>query len=405
MTAGRGLLTQRLGLLTARLRLTTVDYRLSTVLLILFTISVSAQTGERARTESQARRANERLSKLQREADALATQQRSLLVDLRKLEIERDLKTEELKDIEADAQRVAHELGNAANQIDALEAETTAARPVLAARMVELYKLGGAGYVRLLLNVSDVKEFGRAYRMVAAVAAIDRRRAELHTRNLAQLRAAHQTLRQQRAEMATLRNAAQTARAAAARAALARSELINEIDRRRDLTAELAGELQSAQIKLQQTLQAINAGVPRASSTGSPLPVRPFRGDLEWPVIGRILTPFGVPGARASSTPAQVGIQFAAAEGSPVRAVHDGTVAYSGPFTGYGNLLIVDHGAQTFSLYGQLAAAQVERGATVEGGQVIGTAGRVLSGFPGIYFEMRVDGKAVDPLEWLKKRP
>jgi murein hydrolase activator len=397
-TAGRGLPTAGRGL-------TTVDYRLATALLVLLTVGVSAQTGDRARTESQARRANERLGALQREAAALASQQRSLLVDLRKLEIERDLRTEQLKDIEADSQRVAHELGNAANQIDALEAETTAARPVIASRMVELYKLGAAGYVRLLLTVSDLKEFGRASRMVAAVAAIDRRRAELHKRNLAELRAAHETLRQQRAQMATLRNAAQSARAAAARAAVARSELITEIDRRRDLTAELAAELQGAQAKLQQTLQAINAGVPRAANTGSPLPIRPFRGDLEWPVIGRMLTPFGVPGARASSTPAVTGVQFAATEGSPVRAVHDGTVAYSGPFTGYGNLLIIDHGAQTFSLYGQLAATEVERGSTVEGGQVIATAGRVLAGIPGIYFEMRVDGKAVDPLEWLRKRP
>ena len=79
--------------------------------------------------------------------------------------------------------------------------------------------------------------------------------------------------------------------------------------------------------------------------------------------------------------------------------------AFAGPFTGYGNLVIVDHGAQTFSLYGQLGAPQVERGARVERGQAVGTAGRILAGIPGMYFEMRVDGKPVDPLEWLKKKP
>jgi septal ring factor EnvC (AmiA/AmiB activator) len=104
-----------------------------------------------------------------------------------------------------------------------------------------------------------------------------------------------------------------------------------------------------------------------------------------------------------ASTPG--GVQFAAEEGSPVRAVHDGTVAYTGPFTGYGNLVIIDHGAETFSLYGQLDTVQVERGAKVERGTALGTAGRVLAGIPGMYFEMRVDGKPVDPLEWLRKRP
>jgi septal ring factor EnvC (AmiA/AmiB activator) len=98
-------------------------------------------------------------------------------------------------------------------------------------------------------------------------------------------------------------------------------------------------------------------------------------------------------------------VQFAVDEGAPVRAVHDGTVLFAGPFTGFGNLVIVDHGARTYSLYGQLGATQADRGAKVERGDVVGTAGRILAGIPGMYFEMRVDGKPVDPLEWLKKKP
>jgi len=98
------------------------------------------------------------------------------------------------------------------------------------------------------------------------------------------------------------------------------------------------------------------------------------------------------------------GIQISAPEGSEVRAVHEGTVAFTGPFTGYGNLVIIDHGANIYSLYGQLDAITVTRGARIERGQPLGSTGRVLIGIPGTYFEMRVDGKAVDPLEWLKKR-
>jgi murein hydrolase activator len=390
------------GLGDCRVRLPTV---LTLSLALLSLTSVGAQSTDRARAESQARRASERLVALQREADALATQQRSLLVELRRLEVERDLKTEQLKQIESDAQTVARELGNTSNQIDALEAETTATQPVLEERMVELYKLGGAGYLRLLLNVSNPKEFGRAYRMVAAMAAIDRRRVEQHKQNLAQLRTAQKALEQRRGQMATLQRAAQSARAAADRAARGRAELISQIDRRRDLTAELASELQAAQVKLQETLGSINAGVPRAQTEGSALPIRPFRGVLEWPVAGRMLTPFGQQSSRVTTTPAQSGVQFAAPEGTPVHAVHDGTVAYTGPFSGYGNLIIIDHGAQTFSLYGQLAALQVEQGAKIERSQIVGTAGRILAGIPGMYFEMRVDGKPVDPLEWLKRGP
>jgi septal ring factor EnvC (AmiA/AmiB activator) len=373
-------------------------------LLLFGAAAVVAQTSDRARTESQARRASERLVALQREADALARQQRSLLGDLRRLEVERDLRIEQLRHIDADARTVSLELGNTGNQIAELEEQTAASRPIIEARMVELYKLGGAGYVRLLFGVSDLREVGRAYRMVAAVAAIDRRRADEHRQNLARLRAAYRSLETRRGEMVKLQQAAATARIAAERAANSRAQLVTEIDRRRELTAELAGELQTAQAKLQQTLAAMNSGTPRLSADGSALPIRPFRGDLDWPVAGRLLTPFGQRGASVSRAPAQSGVQFAVEEGSSVRAVHDGTVAFAGPFTGYGNLVIVDHGAQTFSLYGQLGAPQVERGAKVERGHVVGAAGRILAGIPGMYFEMRVDGKPVDPLEWLKKR-
>ena len=376
----------------------------SGTLALLTSALLAAQTPDRARTESQSRRANERLIALQREADDLARQQRSLLGDLRRLEVERDLRTEQLRRIEVDTQKVGLELGNTGNQIATLEEEIEAARPILEARMVELYKLGSAGYVRLLFNVSDLREVGRAYRMVAAVAAIDRRRAARHQDNLVRLRAAHRALEERRAEMVRLQEAAASARIAADRAARSREQLIAEIDRRRDLTAELAGELQGAQMKLQQTLAAMNSGTPRPAAEASTLPIRPFRGDLEWPVDGRMLTPFGR-GTGVSRAPAQTGVQFAVEEGSPVRAVHDGTVAFVGPFTGYGNLVIVDHGAQTFSLYGQLGAPQVERGTKIERGHVLGTAGRILAGIPGMYFEMRVDGTPVDPLEWLKKKP
>jgi septal ring factor EnvC (AmiA/AmiB activator) len=365
---------------------------------------VSAQATDRTRAESQARRASERLTALQREADALAGQQRSLLVELRKLEVERDLRAEQVKQLEAGAEAVTRDLANTANQIDALEGETSAARPALESRMVELYKLGNAGYLRLLFNVSDVRNLGRAYRMVAALSATDRQRVQRQRQNLESLRNAQQELRQKQAELTRLRQGAQTARAAAERAAVARTQLITQIDQRRDLTAELAGELQAAQLKLQQTLAAINAGVPRASVEGSALPIRPFRGVLPWPVTGQMLTRFGSKGA-GGTTPGTSGVQLAAAQGSPVRAVHDGTVAYAGPFTGYGNLVILDHGAQTFSLYGQLGDIQVQRGAPVERGQTIGGVGNVPAGIPGIYFEMRIDGKAVDPLEWLSKRP
>jgi septal ring factor EnvC (AmiA/AmiB activator) len=67
--------------------------------------------------------------------------------------------------------------------------------------------------------------------------------------------------------------------------------------------------------------------------------------------------------------------------------------------------VILDHGSQNFSLYGDLLDIGVKKGMHVDRGQPVGTVGPTSSGATGLYFELRVDGQPVDPLQWLKKRP
>ena len=66
--------------------------------------------------------------------------------------------------------------------------------------------------------------------------------------------------------------------------------------------------------------------------------------------------------------------------------------------------MILEHGSQTFSLYGDLLDIAVKKGARLERGQAVGTVGVTASGATGLYFELRVDGQPVDPLQWLKRR-
>jgi septal ring factor EnvC (AmiA/AmiB activator) len=132
------------------------------------------------------------------------------------------------------------------------------------------------------------------------------------------------------------------------------------------------------------------------------LPVTPFRGDLPWPVSGPIIR-------KASRTTVNRagpsnGIEIAASEGTPVANIHEGVVAFADAFGGFGNLVIVDHGSRTFSLYGDLDEITVKKGDRVERGQTVGQSGSTPQGAAGVYFELRVDGQSVDPLQWLRKR-
>jgi murein hydrolase activator len=364
-------------------------------LLLVGTVVSIAQQGDRSKTEALARRATERLQALQQEADKLASQERTLLNDLRRLELERQIKLENLKGVSADADKVASDLAATSDRILQLEQQDLAERPDVRARLVEIYKLGRARYLRLLLSTPDLRQLGRASRMVAALAQVDRNQLTSHQRTLDSLKAARVELEERSRQMQSVRAEAARAEAAAAAAARAQAALIRDIDLQRDLNAQLAGELQAAQQKLQVTLRDLPAG---AASDPALLPLRPFKGGLDWPAVGSIRRRFGAAAGQASA-----GIEIAAEEGTPVHAVHEGVVAFADPFSGFGNLVILDHGSQAFSLYGDLLVIEAKRGSRVERGQSIGSVGTSPAGTTGLYFELRVDGRAVDPLQWLKK--
>jgi len=357
--------------------------------------AASAQPPDRARTEALARRATERLQALQREADRLAAEERSLLNDVKKLEIERQIRAEEVKRLDADATKLRAELDDTVARMTTLEQSSKSEAPQLQARLVEIYKLGQARYLRLLLSTPDLRRLGQSTRTVAALARLDRERVASHARTLEELKKTRHALEEREAQLASLRTAAQKASVAAQRAAQAKNDLIRDIDSKRDLNAQLAGELQTAQQKVQGALKDLSGGA--AAADAASLPLRPFRGDLEWPVAGTVSRRFGR-GAAAN------GMEIAAPEGAEARAVHDGVVAFAGSFAGFGNLVILDHGSQTFSLYGDMLDIAVKKGDRVDQGRRLGTVGPTSSGASGLYFELRVDGQPVDPLQWLRKR-
>ncbi len=372
---------------------------LSFCVICVFCGEVSAQT-DRQRAEALARRATERLRALHAEAEQLARQERTILVELRQLDLDRRVKAEEVAQLDAELLATRAELASTSAEASRLEGEVHAGAPVVGARLASLYKMGRPGYWRLLLDVGDVRGVGRAYRTVAAMARIDRDRVREHQRKLAALHVARASLQGRVEEVARLQAGASAARLALDRAILARNNRVQAIDLQRDLNAQLTGELQDAQRRLQGAMAAMASGA--TAEVG--LPIQPFRGDLPWPARGRVTAGFGRQRAsRFGTSIIRNGVEIGATEGNPVAAVHDGRVAFAGPFTGFGNLVILDHGRESFSLYGHLDAIDVQKGEPVERQRQVGTVGRTPTGRAALYFELRIDGRPVDPLQWLKR--
>jgi murein hydrolase activator len=373
-----------------------------TLALSFLLLSVVVPLVTRAQEGADAQRITDRIRALQREAERLAGESRTLVGDLRQREIDRDIKVEQLKQAGAAMNEAEKGLQNTTTRLSDLEVQRINQLPDLKTQLVDVYKRGRSGYARMLFSAGDFREFARATRAVGALSAINERRIEEHRRTLAAMReertAFEQRAKELQAKTADARRAKSTADAAVASAA----ELIRQIDSRRDLTAQYVGELQVAYTRLQQQVAVLST--EKSSGELVEVPLRPFQGALDWPVQGRIVGAFGQPSNRLGGTAVRNGIEIAADEDAPVRAVHGGSVGYAGPFTGFGTLVILDHGGNGYSLYGYLASASLKQGDTVETGAEVGRVGLAPAGPPTLYFEMRIDGRSVNPVQWLKPR-
>ena len=127
------------------------------------------------------------------------------------------------------------------------------------------------------------------------------------------------------------------------------------------------------------------------------------KGRLPWPVRGPIRVGFGtVRHPELNTLYESQGIEIGAASGSPVFAVWDGTVAFAGPFHGYGNLLIVKHDGGFYTLYAQASRLVRRVGDPVRRGDMVARSG--YNGRNSAYFEIRYRGGPLNPLKWLSKR-
>jgi septal ring factor EnvC (AmiA/AmiB activator) len=346
---------------------------------------------------------DERLRQIQQRRRALAVelermrgQARTLLGQVEWLEVEVRLRGEELREAQAVLQRTNQELESTVRRLRALEASLREARPVLAARARALYKLGELSYLRLLLSVDRPSDFFSGYRFVNALARRDNER-------LAQFRADMRALDETRTDLER-----RTAEAFAHRAGLERArrnleadrvrktKLLTELVESKETSAAYYQELEDAEGKLAELLQG--RGPAEVA-----VPMGAFKGELPWPVAGRVRGAFGKhKHPRFDTYTVQNGIDIEAAVDTPVRAAHDGVVVFADRFRGYGLMVILEHGRH-HTLYAHLAESAVQPGQQVPAGTVLGTVGSSGLEGPGLYFELRTQGKPEDPLGWLRK--
>jgi septal ring factor EnvC (AmiA/AmiB activator) len=359
--------------------------------------SASAEPAAPVRDDDAAlKRVQERKAQIERELQRLRGQERSLLGEVERLELEVRLRTEELREAQAVLQKANDQLEATSREVRALEKDIALARPVLAARARALYKMGDLSYLRILLSVDRPSDIFRGYRLVTTVARRDNQRIARFRADLQALDGTKRRLEQETQDALALKDRLDVARRTLDQDRRRKTAALTSLVEKKENQAAFLEELQQAEGKLQDLIAGLGSG-----DVAVPLPV--FRGSLPWPAAGRVRVAFGRrKHPRFDTYTIQNGLEIEAPVDAPVRAVHEGTVAFSDFFRGYGLMVVVDHGGKHHSLYAHLAENRVQAGDRVAAGQTIGTVGASGLDGPGVYFEMRFQGKPVDPADWLK---
>ncbi len=173
----------------------------------------------------------------------------------------------------------------------------------------------------------------------------------------------------------------------------AKDKLLKKIKEEKELKARVLNELQESRNRL----EGLIAGLKKYPGAGQ-------FGNIVWPIKGRIILSYGtVQGPEYGTKLISNGIDIESPPGMPVKACGDGEVVYADDFLGYGKIVLIDHKNGFHSLYAHLSRILVLKGEEVEIGTIIGKVGDTGS-IRGslLHFELRKNGKAVNPLNYLK---
>lgn len=300
-------------------------------------------------------------------------------------------------------QRLQDDIRTTRESMQALQQETGSQEQLLQERLSAMYKYYRRSGLRILLSTHSYNDLIRTEK---ALNLIVNRDHDLLSRSLAQLKKQQQhesDLQSRRDQLIAAREQITEKRDQIKNSQKQRSLHLNTIQREKSLQIKALRELEEYARQLQEVIDRLPA--EKKEYTPSGILFSKMRGKLSFPVKGEIISRFGRQEHPELKTHTyQKGITIKAPVDTPIRAIHDGRVAFADWFKGYGFIIIVDHGEHYYSLSAHASRLLKKVDDIVMSGETIAHIGDTNSiKGPGLYFEVRHHGKPQDPLKWLKK--
>ena len=336
------------------------------------------------------------------------------------VQIEKSLKEKQdaIRNLSREMQRVERNIQGIAGELAAVQQDVTQRKLLINSRIRSLYKAGDISTVRMLFTAETFPQLIENIQFTKSVLAHDRLLVAEYTKKIDELN-----------RLKVRMNSEAELKGKLKRDVEARTQEIEEEKQRKatylqrvreDKKTHLASlkELQANARRLQAMIEKLEARSRKSYSkkpesggggdAGKGLPSIPDlgfaaqRGRLNYPARGSVLVRYGRhKHPEFNSYTVSNGLTIGAAQHADIRAVFDGQVIFADYFKGYGNMVIIDHGGGYFSLYGHASKIHKRVGANVARNETIAAVGDVDSADGAkLYFEIRYQGKPVDPSPW-----
>ena len=390
------------------------------LLLAMAALTVPATAGPRDRLERvnrEQQRIERKLERVKARGDALADGVAAL--DRQRADVERQVSAldarmraldREIEDARTHLAEAQQQLALVSEELEDIRARLAERQDMFRDRAVSAYVAGPSAAMDTLLSSESFADLLDRFAYYESALDADSRLLddiELLEEAVAQHRATIEerkdeivadkaALERHRAQVAQIRDRRADALAAKQAAVAAKQSLLSDVLTKRGKLADIERQLERESTRIESILAQQALGVVGEAPGG--------RGQLAWPADGPLTSGFGLRvhplfGDRRMHT----GIDIAAGYGATVWSADEGVVTYVGTMSGYGNVVIIDHGGGLATTYNHLSASAVSGGQSVARGQPLGGVG--CTGYctgPHLHFEVRINGTPVDPLPYLR---
>ncbi len=382
-------------------------YLLSLIVLLLASVLYADEFSDRiAAEEAKLSALRNKLSEATAKTEQLKKSEESILSTVSKMDEELELTQRLLKALKNKEKLISEEIDKTERVMVLLEERKQERSKILNRRLREVYKKGRMHSLEILLTSKTFIDAIKRFEYLTIIAEQDKRVYNELIALKKELNLKKQFLRTNLEEIKKINVEAEREAQFLLAKKNEKNTMLESVKEQRTKQEQLTKEIEASTRRITGLIARLEKErKEREKTEGAHNYFEKVAGDIKWPCKGQVISTFGNQvNPKYGTTVKNNGIDIKAPLGTPVHSVAKGKVVYNDRFLGYGNVVLLDHGKGYYSLYAHLQEIRVNLKDVVEKDQVVGTVGDTgsLEG-PKLHFEIRENGKPVNPVPFLKK--